>query len=56
MVLYVDGQSVAQTVCGGVANPGENSFYIGSGIGGDQSVDGIIDEFRLSDNPAWVTA
>jgi sugar lactone lactonase YvrE len=51
MVLYVDGRVVAQTVCEGVANPGASIFYIGSGIGGDQSVDGIIDEFRVSDMP-----
>jgi hypothetical protein len=51
MVLYVDGRVVAQAICEGVANPGASSFYVGSGIGGNQSVDGIIDEFRISDMP-----
>jgi hypothetical protein len=53
MVLYVDGQSVAQTMCEGVAKPTASIFYIGSGIGGDLSVDGIIDEFRISDMPRF---
>ena len=51
MVLYIDGHSVAQAVCGGVANPLSGIFYIGSAIVGDQSVDAIIDEFRISDLP-----
>jgi hypothetical protein len=51
MFLFVDGRTVAQAVCEGVANPVTSIFYIGSGISGEQSVDAIIDEFRISDLP-----
>jgi hypothetical protein len=51
MRLYVDGEQVAHTVCGGVARPTASAFYIGSGIGGEQAVDAVIDELRISAVP-----
>ncbi|MBM4029879.1 MAG: hypothetical protein FJ280_31440, partial [Planctomycetes bacterium] len=51
MRLYEDGLEVARTECGGVARPMASSFYVGSGTGGADAVDAIIDELRISDVP-----
>jgi len=51
MSLFVDGWLVAQTSCGGTAQPTASTFYIGSGIGGELAVDALIDELRISDIP-----
>jgi hypothetical protein len=51
MALYEDGLEVAQAACGGIAHPNANSLYVGSGMGGDQAVNAIIDELRISDVP-----
>jgi hypothetical protein len=49
MRLYEDGREVARTQCGGVARPAGDHFFIGSGPGGHQAVDAVIDELRISD-------
>jgi hypothetical protein len=49
--LYVDGQQVAQTACGGTAQPTATEFYVGSQPGGVLSIDAVIDELRISDIP-----
>jgi Tol biopolymer transport system component len=51
MRLYVDGKEVAKEICSGSPQPTATTFYIGSGIGGEQAVDDVIDELRISDVP-----
>lgn len=51
MRLYVDGQEVAHTICDGTAQPTASNFYIGSGAGGADAVDALIDELRISAVP-----
>ncbi|PWB49806.1 MAG: hypothetical protein C3F13_18380 [Anaerolineales bacterium] len=51
MALFEDGLQVAQTVCGGTANPTGDSFAIGTDLSSEQTIDAIIDEFRISDTP-----
>jgi hypothetical protein len=49
--LYVDGQRVAQTECGGTAQPAAPEFYVGSWAGGTRSIEATLDELRISDIP-----
>jgi hypothetical protein len=49
--LFVDGQQVGRTICGGTAHPASSAFWIGSGPEGADSIDAIVDEFRISDIP-----
>lgn len=49
--LYLDGRMVHHTVCDGTARPEANEFYIGSAMGGYESIEATIDEMRISDIP-----
>ena len=49
--LYVDGQRVARSVCGGTAQPAASEFYIGSWAHGARSIEATLDELRISDMP-----
>jgi hypothetical protein len=49
--LYVDGLRVAQSVCGGIAQPMAPDFHVGSWAGGARSVEATLDELRISDIP-----
>ncbi len=49
--LYVDGQQVARSVCGGTAQPMAPRFHVGSGAGGIRSIEATLDELRISDMP-----
>jgi len=51
MRLYEDGREVALTECSGTARPTAGEFYIGSALGGNQAIDAIVDELRVSDRP-----
>jgi hypothetical protein len=51
MRLYVDGQEADREKCPQEIQPTASTFTIGSGLGGSQAVDGIIDEVRISDVP-----
>ena len=49
--LYVDGQRVDQSECGGTALPAAPDFYIGSQPDGSDTIQATIDELRISDIP-----
>jgi streptogramin lyase len=49
--LYVDGQRVARSECGGTAQPAAPEFYVGSWAGGTRSIEATLDELRISDMP-----
>jgi DNA-binding beta-propeller fold protein YncE len=49
--LYVDGQQVDRSVCGGIAQPMAPDFHVGSWAGGARSIEATLDELRISDMP-----
>ncbi len=51
MALFEDGHEVAQSVCGGTANPVTDHFYIGTDLNKDFNIEAVIDELRISDQP-----